>query len=305
MYFQGRYLYYKHSPDDLEQSIRLYDLAIANDRQFATAYAAQALSYLDLAKFGSDETNSFEKAAVSAIKALHLQERQSEAHMVLGAVHLLYKWDFKTAEAELKRAVELNPNSSRAHSYLAYLYTARQSPKAALEEMMAAQKRDPASEMLQLEFIQLLTKLKKYDEAIQFTHTNMDTIDPISANLLLGDAYLGKQERDDALLAYQRCKDLGSNDAIAKIATVLADTGMTREAVTLLENLIYRSSAKVNPDLIAAAYARIGDRKKALEWLQKSSRTRPSSLILIRVDPSFDALRNDPHFEQFLLKAGL
>jgi tetratricopeptide (TPR) repeat protein len=305
LYLQGRRIYYHHSREELQESIRLYDLAISNDRKFATAYSARALAYLDLAKSGTDQINNFQKAEASALKAIELEVRQSEAHAVLGAVNLLYRWNFQIAEENLKNALVLNPNSSLARSYLAFLLTARRQPEAALKEMVAAQKRDPLSETMQLEFIQLLTKLKKYDQAIELAQANMDKFDPITVNLLLGDAYLGKKETDAALLSYRRSKDLGSNDAVAKIATVLADSGMNREAVTLLENLINRSPDNVNPDLVAAAYARIGDPAKALEWLRKSSLVRPSSLVLLSVDPAFDSLRNDPHFNQFLLKSGL
>jgi tetratricopeptide (TPR) repeat protein len=252
-----------------------------------------------------DQINNFQKAEASAMKAMDLEDRQSEAHVVLGAVNLLYRWNFLTAERELKKALILNPNSSLARCYLAFLLTARLQPQAALNEMMAAQKRDPSSQTMQLDFILLLTKLKKYDQAIELAQTNMDQLDPVRVNLLLGDAYLGKKENEDALLSYRRSKDLGSTDAVIKIATVLAASGMNREAISLLENLIKRSPENLNPSLVAAAYARIGQSTKAVEWLRKSSLVLPSSLVLLRVDPAFDPLRNDPDFHEFLQKSGL
>ena len=302
LFQQGRVSYYQHSREDLISSIRKFDHAISLDPYFAAAYSARSLSYLDLAEADSD-ASSYEKAQASATRALELQEKLSEGHMVLGAINLFYLWNLNTAETELKRALFLNPSSSRAHSYLAMLYTVRKEPEAALEELKTAKDCDPLSPILHTEYIRTLTSLRKYDEAIEYAYKHMDRMDPIKANLLLGDAFLGKKSIDEALLAYRRCQDLGSKDAVARIATVLALDGMQHEGSILLENLL--SSTAVDPDFIAAAYAQLGERAKAMEWLRASYRIRSADLILLNVDPNFDPLRSDPEFQKLLRLVGI
>ncbi len=302
-YRQGRYRYYQRSREDLLSSIRQFDQAIALDPGFAAAYAARSLSYLDLAETTSN-SSFYRGAQDSAIRALELQEKLSEGHTVLGAVNLLYLWNLNTAEQELMRAVTLNPSSSRAHSYLAMLYTVRQQPENALAELKIAGSCDPLSSILHTEIIRLLISLQKYDDAIDYAYKHMDQMDPVTANLLLGDAFLGKKAIEEALLAYRRCQDLGSKDVIARIATVLAVDGMRHEGSILLENLLSRSST-VDPDLVAAAYAQLGDRAKAIQWLQASYLARSADLVLLKVDPNFDSLRGDPEFQKLLRLVGI
>jgi len=260
------------------------------------------LSYLDLAETTSD-TSFYGRAQESATRALELQEKLSEGHTVLGAVNLFHLWNLSSAEQELKRAIALNPSSARAHSYLAMLYTVRQQPEDALEELKIAGSCDPLSPILHTENIRMLTTLRKYDEAIEYAYKHMDQMDPITANLLLGDAFLGKKAIDEALLAYRRCQDLGSKDVIARIATVLAVDGMRREGSILLENLL--SSTAVDPDFIAAAYAQLGNRAKAMEWLRACYRLRSADLVLLKVDPNFDSMRTDPEFQKLLRLVGI
>jgi tetratricopeptide (TPR) repeat protein len=225
--------------------------------------------------------------------------------MVLGAVNLFHLWELNTAEAELKRAVALNPSSSRAHSYLARLYTVREQPESALEELKTAISCDPLSPILHAENIRTLTSLQKYDEAIQYAYKHMDQMDPIRANLLLGDAFLGKKAIEEALLAYRRCQDLGSNDVVARIATALAVDGMRREGSILLENLLSSSPTAVDPDFIAAAYAQLGNQAKAMDWLRASYQLRSADLILLNVDPNFASLRAYPEFQKLLRLVGI
>ena len=44
-----------------------------------------------------------------------------EAHSELGDYYFVREWDFNAAEREYKRALELDPNSSIAHSNYSFL----------------------------------------------------------------------------------------------------------------------------------------------------------------------------------------
>jgi pentatricopeptide repeat protein len=56
---------------------------------------------------------------------------------------------------------------------------------------------------------------------------------------------------------------------------------------------------------MAQIYARLGERDKALEWLEKMYSERHERLRLIRADPVFDELHSDPRFEDLLKRIGL
>lgn len=61
---------------------------------------------------------AYPKAKAAAIKALELDHTAAEAHNSLADVKKGYDWDWVAAEAEYKRALELNPSYSLAHMWV-------------------------------------------------------------------------------------------------------------------------------------------------------------------------------------------
>jgi len=48
---------------------------------------------------------------------------------------------------------------------------------------------------------------------------------------------------------------------------------------------------------LAEIYTQWGDRKSALDWLEKAMRLRDPGLVYLKTDPLMDALRNEPRFQ--------
>src|SRR6516225_11090245 len=81
-------------------------------------------------------------------KALALDPNLAEAHAYLGAVKLWYDWDWPGAEREIRRALELNANSSNAHDAFGdYLETLGRMQEGMIEHQRA-QELDPAGDSL-------------------------------------------------------------------------------------------------------------------------------------------------------------
>ena len=57
------------------------------------------------------------------------------------------------------------------------------------------------------------------------------------------------------------------------------------------------------PVNLAIVYLGLGERQEALRWLERAPDYRGSLLFL--VDPIYDPVRSDPHFEAVLRKLGL
>ena len=56
---------------------------------------------------------------------------------------------------------------------------------------------------------------------------------------------------------------------------------------------------------IAQTYARLGEKEKALEWLERDYEERKSLGTLLNVDPAFDSLRSDQRFGDLVRRMGL
>jgi uncharacterized protein YpiB (UPF0302 family) len=49
-------------------------------------------------------------------------------------------------------------------------------------------------------------------------------------------------------------------------------------------------------------YASAGDKDLAEQWLEKAYQDGDSTMVYLKVDPSFDMLRDDPRFQALLRK---
>ena len=57
--------------------------------------------------------------------------------------------------------------------------------------------------------------------------------------------------------------------------------------------------------LVAGVCVRLGERNCAFEWLERGFQERDDLMINLNVDPVFDSLRMDPHFQDLLRRVGI
>jgi len=64
-------------------------------------------------------------------------------------------------------------------------------------------------------------------------------------------------------------------------------------------------AADIEPQVISVAYARLGDKSKALAWLEKACAVHSTELVSLKVNPCYGSLRSDPRFQDLLKRVGL
>src|SRR5438876_10514044 len=84
----------------------------------------------------------------AASKALALDERDAEAHCYLGETKRILDHDFAGEEAELKRALEIDPNSGTAHLFMSFLKCAQGDFDVGVKSIQEAETVDPLSPLL-------------------------------------------------------------------------------------------------------------------------------------------------------------
>ncbi len=123
-YLTGRFFLNKRNEADLRRSIAYFEQALREDVQYAPAYVGLAEAYFFLAHPASVlvPKEASRLATAAAKKALSLDPTLGEAHAILAFVKDHLDWDWRSAEQEYKRALELNPNHAMAHKwYSGYL----------------------------------------------------------------------------------------------------------------------------------------------------------------------------------------
>src|SRR5690349_17877498 len=120
LYLQAKHCLTRWTKQGMDQAIKYLDEAVARDPSFALAHATLAWVYLDsgIAVVGSMPSGEgFERARAAVARALALDSGLSLGHAVLGHLHYAYDYDWTSAEVELRRAIELDPNGGEAYDF--------------------------------------------------------------------------------------------------------------------------------------------------------------------------------------------
>src|SRR3989449_3680411 len=146
LYLKGRYCWNMRSREGARGAIRYFEQAIAEDPDYAPAYAGLSDSYaLQLDYRSVPVAEGFARAQEYARKALELDETVAEAHASLGWVLFVYDWDWDGAAREFQRAIMLDPRYPTAHQWFAFYLAAMGRLDEALIEGHTALELDPAS----------------------------------------------------------------------------------------------------------------------------------------------------------------
>jgi len=107
------------------------------------------------------------KSKAAAMRALELDETLAEVHTSLARVLASYDWDWKSAEKEFKRAIELNPRYAVAHEWYGGWLQAMGRYNEAVAERKKAQELDPLSLVINFELALAFYYARDYDQAIE------------------------------------------------------------------------------------------------------------------------------------------
>jgi TolB-like protein/DNA-binding winged helix-turn-helix (wHTH) protein/Tfp pilus assembly protein PilF len=311
-YLHGRFYWYKRTVEDFHRSIQYYEQAIAQDPNYAPAYAGLADAYALLGSSPNDAlppNEAMPKAKAAAQKALQLDDGLAEAHASLAYVSMVYDWDWSTAEKEFHRAIDLNPNYATAHEWYAEFLAARGRGAEALEEMKRARDADPLLVLMHTAVAEALYYSRHYDEVIAQCQQTLE-LDPnyALAQFQLGRAYLAKGMYGEAVAQYREAEaSLGETPALVMaIGYAEAKAGNPASARKALQQLKEQSRTRYVPALYSAAlYTSLGDSKNAIAGLEKAAKEHSDYLIFLNVDPMADSLRAIPSFQALLRQLGL
>ena len=181
-YWLGKQRMFSRTSDSLEQALGYFKNAIEIDPEFALAYVALADTYMLLGDYAGMSLNDVLEYGEPAIsKALTLDDELAEAYVARGAIRAKVG-DYATAVDAFQRAVELDPNHSKAyHWYGDVLVTYMQQPDTALPLLETAYALDPVSPPLIVTVGQTLAGLGRFKEAMEYYQKALE-IEPAYAS---------------------------------------------------------------------------------------------------------------------------
>jgi tetratricopeptide (TPR) repeat protein len=315
-YLKGRHIMERGGLEDVQKAIDYFQSGLAKDPDNALLYAGLADAYIDkMADVHESPVEATAKARVAASKALQLDDSLAEAHTSLGTIKLSYDWDWAGAEHELRRAIELNPSYPLAYVMYGQYLTMIGRHKDASPYFEKAHGLDPLfSESYRGEGYSCFMA-HKYDEAIvQYRKALELEPDAITYfGLVLSRAENG--DSSTAIAEAEKATKLNASPLLlTSLASAYARGGRRDDANRVLQRLEElwerqgiapawhaAGSPYVCPYEVAGVYAQLGDKDRALKWLDKAYRNR-SCLYWLRQDPRFESLHSDPRFQELLAR---
>src|SRR5436305_12042117 len=166
LYLQGLYFSNKSSEEDLRKALSFFQRAVEKDPTFARAWTGIAKVWYFLADVYVKPLDAYPASKEAALKAIALDEKDAEAHCYLSESKRVLDWDLAGADAELKRALQLDPNSAPAHFFLALLPLFRGEVKEGLGLVLKAEQLDPVSPIISYVATAAYLADNRLDEAI-------------------------------------------------------------------------------------------------------------------------------------------
>jgi serine/threonine protein kinase/Tfp pilus assembly protein PilF len=309
LYLQGLFYWNKWTEADFIKAADYFNQAVQKDPRYALSYAGLADTYSLLGDAGYlPSSEAWPKAKAAAIQALQVGDALAEAHTSAGLVKEHYDWDWTGADKEFKRAIELNPNSATAHHWYGNFLTRMGRFQEGMRETKRAQELDPLSLIINTTLGWQLYVAHQDDQAVEQLRKVLD-IDPkfAPARRTLEEVYARMGKYKEAVAERQRALSLsGSPELAAAVEEDFVKWGYPGVLRSWLDGLLELSKhGYVSPYSIAQTYARLGEKEKALTWLEMAFEQHDSKLSSIAVDPTLESLRSDARFRSLIARMKL
>jgi serine/threonine-protein kinase len=311
LYLKGRY-FWAQRPQGINKAIEYFELAIGKDPHSALARAGLADCYVTLGSWENGvlpPVQAMAKAKAAATRALELDSRLADAHATLAYRTTHYDWDWTTAEAQYRRALELNPNYAVGHHWYSHYLTAM----GRTAESLAASKRclelDPLDLVINTHMAWHHHFARQYEEAVeQCWKTNELHPNSFWPPYFFALAYQQQGKVAEAAAEFKKAIQMSGSVTFttAGLGHLYASAGKSAEARAILDELRSRAQKSYVPSYdLALVRTGLGWTDDAFEWLNKALEERSGWLTYLKAEPRLDSLRGDSRFNELLRRVRL
>jgi serine/threonine-protein kinase len=307
LYLKGRYYLGKMTEGDYREALKYFDRAIGQDPTFALGYAGLSNAYAALYGTFLPVAEGMPKAKAAALKALALDPDLADAHATLGGIQMSYEWDWQAAERSARRAVELKPNDAGIRFGYGYLLVVLGRLDEAAVQLNLARQLDPLSLHIEVTSVWPLYYGRRYPQTIAaLEKTVAGDSSFVGAQFLLAGAYTLNRDFGRAEERYRSLRALIGDhpDVLGRLGYLYAVSGQRPKAYAIADTLQarYTKGRSDEPYDLAVVYIGLGEKGKALDWLETAYAERSSWMMFSKVGPELDPLRGEPQFRALLEK---
>jgi serine/threonine protein kinase/tetratricopeptide (TPR) repeat protein len=311
LYMRGRYCWsLRRNRENIQNAIGFFESAVEADPAFAKAYAGLADSYALMTNvlYGPIPTKeAMDRARYNARQALELGDSLPEAHTSMGVIRLRFDWDWRGAEREFKRAIELNPEYAPARFWYSTLLAARGRFNEAIREGEAARELDTYSPLADMNYGRALYYARRFDDAAAHFRWRLAEKPDLPQFLHpMGFVLLQQGRLDEAIANFEKLHSKDHLSAAAALGYAYGRAGRYEDAQRMIRELDELSQTEIVPPFEKAlVYIGMDQRKEAFALLEESYTLRLANLTNLAVDPIYDDIRSDPRFVDLMRRVNL
>ena len=294
-YLRGRF---ELERGELEQAKASFEQAGRLAPQWAPPLVGLANYYTTL-PFSTDVAPAevLPRARAALAEALERDETLAEAHAANAYIRAYYEWDWRGAEQEFRRAIELRPSYADAYfSYSRFLASRRRLDEA-IAQLGRAIELDPLSLSVQANLALLYYFAGRYDEAGTRLRAVLRS-DSTDVTAIWGLALVAEQQgRPRDAIALLQPISAASNNRKASLGHAYAVAGRTTDARKVLAELQAASAKNYVPAYwFALVNVGLGRARGGTPRLERAYEERSTVLAYLLIDPRLAPLREEPRY---------
>ncbi|HMO80700.1 MAG TPA: winged helix-turn-helix domain-containing protein [Pyrinomonadaceae bacterium] len=307
-YQRGRLLYFNRRAyeGNFVNALKEFELALTLDPNFVLALTGLADLHArdaNLARTNDERKRKYEYARSYALRALELDPNLAEVHASMGWIKRTYEWDWAGAEHHFRTAIALTPNVAEHHRVYSLLLTTLGRHNEAIDHARLACELDPTSHANLRSYALVLNFARQFEASIEHNERAF-ILDPFTVNefryLSMSLFNLGRyQELLDRYETYpEQAKKSFHTDTYRAMAYFRL--GKLAEAEKL-KNDLRRRAVEHQPRIrFAVALVVMGEIDEALDILEDGMRAGDDRMLWVKVQPEFDAIKNEPRYQAIL-----
>ena len=250
-----------------------------------------------------DSADGHRRARDDARQAIALDPNLSDGYLALGHYQIDYEWNWAAGEQSLKQAARLQPGSADVIGLRAFLFRTMGN----LNEAISLQEQLIALDPLNVGSYRLLGfsfyAAGRYEDALAAARKALE-INPQTgkahsqaAEILLAQGKLQQAlaETEQESLEWARLTDE---------AVVYHALGRQQDSDAALAKLIARHHEQ-GAFQIALVYSYRKELDKAFEWLDRAYQQRDAAMVVVKVHPLLENLRQDARYTELFRKLNL
>ena len=300
LYMRAIYQLQLHTADSLRESMTLSQEAVRIDPQYVRAYFAIARAATSLSAIGvMSGKESMEIGRAAAKRALEIDPQFSDAHAYMAHTAYVYDWNWPEAEKEYALAMQGEGSHGQAHSLYGWALMTRKRFAEARSHLETAEDLDPQSPGSRQNLVTDLISEGNFPAA-QREIAGILKLYPKSLVAIRDLGWIAILQNDCAAArssAETAAEWYPEQSDKTGSPAMKVRCGQPEEARRQLEKMIKDGEKEfVSPYGIAQGYALLKDADRAIEYLQKSADARESVILYLEIDRLMDPIRKAPRF---------